>query len=145
MPDGAVTANPNHHLQRQATLWRRWLDRKRIAGRCWEMSLTFAAVLQHSTPQEILNEHQSKGNRGEQARTLIIPQREAPERWVAVRKASGVTWMDKEWDSNRSLSCPVEDSRFDKAEPCHRACCHNPVVSQHKLPQGSTGQLLLTG
>lgn len=46
----------------------------------------FAAVLQHSSLQELLNEHQSNGESRptQQAGALITPQREAPERWVAV-------------------------------------------------------------
>lgn len=52
------------------------------------MSLDSAAVLQRSSLQEILNEHQSnrESRPTQRAPTLIIPQREAPERWVAVKK-----------------------------------------------------------
>lgn len=55
-----------------------------------------AAALQRSSPQETLNEHQSKGKRGsaaQQAQTLIIPQWEVPQRWVAQEKKG--LWYNK--------------------------------------------------
>lgn len=64
MPDGAVTASPTHRLQRRAALLETAAEREKNRCEVLRNVCDFAAVLQRSSPQEILNEHQSKGNRG---------------------------------------------------------------------------------
>lgn len=62
MPEGAVTARPTHKASKTSS------SLETAAGQeqnCWKVLRNvsdFTAVWQHSSLQDFLNEHQSKGN-----------------------------------------------------------------------------------